>query len=81
MERASMAATRARTEAGMPLDGLSANLEISGGGHDSDVVEEAAASEASDNGGLGPGGTKLGARDRPNTDRGNKGVGVGSTTA
>ena len=48
VERASMAAARARTEAGMPLDGLSANLEISGGGHDSDVVEETAASEAAD---------------------------------
>ena len=65
----------------MPLDGLSANLEINGGGHDSDVVEETAASEASDKWRLGPGNVELGARDRPNTDRGNKGVGVESTTA
>ena len=56
-----MAAARARTEAGMPLDGLSANREINvppdglsanreinGGGQGSDVVEETAASEASD---------------------------------
>ena len=71
-----MAATRARTEAGMLLDGLSVNREINGGGQDSDVVEETAAREASDRGGL-----DAGARDRPNTDRGNNGVGVGSTTA
>ena len=81
MERASMAATRAGTEAGMPLDGLSVNREINGGGQDSDVVEETAAREASDMGGLDAVGIEPGARDRPNTDRGNNGVGVGSTTA